>query len=90
MSTWTKNKKLSGIREKQPGAKGLLRKKWMMNSFFSKIRGNKEKQVLLGLRSNLIEPVYIFLTHRLLMNFNGIGYKVWKDLKIPASSSSTQ
>jgi len=26
MSTWTKNKKLRGIREKQPGAKGLLKK----------------------------------------------------------------
>ena len=67
------DKKLRSIREKEPVAKGLLRKRWMMNSFFSKIRGNKEKQVILGLRSNLIGPVYIFLTQLLLMNFNGIG-----------------
>ena len=38
MSTWTKNQKLRGIRQKKPGAKGVLKKKWMMNLFFSKIR----------------------------------------------------
>ena len=69
---WTRNQKLRGIREKQPGAKGLLKKQIMI--FFSKIHCkilsqtfiNKEKQVLLcmGLRSNLIRIglVYIFLT----------------------------
>ena len=81
MSTWTKNQKLKGIREKQPGAKGLLRKKDGKFTFFKNSRQDmftnfyqkrKARTTCSEIKSDW---TYIFdiASQLLLMNFNGFG-----------------